>query len=479
MVDNTFIKQVVREILSGVQDGLTKFSGPSRVAVIYRISADEELCVCDPHHLLRGHESKIGNAFFDRDSRPRPPASHLTNTCYSMIRAVAGLDLDGVVSYGGQSGPVMYQMWFTDHHPDLLSTGPTLRWLEHTALRFSHDVANEKDLYSGISGMFLSEYATHAVAHHIRHESERCAHPPERFAVYPILQAILGISKTREERKSPYGKLIFISPEHIESIDFLARFQEAEQPPLENYKHVRKLLLSVQKFRNSLVSDGTQILGVAGGRIEPFRLTADYRGLFGFLRVNDQRICSFADGAYSSVTHQAKLFQVEEALLDYDLDSSVRSSMFHIVATIVHYAETEHFGCTIVVDLNYELSEIAGQNLERPLDLERSNMLDLACDLARVDGALQIGTDLHLHRFACLLDGPAIAAEDRARGARYNSALRFTAKNPHTIIIVVSSDRPVSVIRYGMEYGNSFAARVCHYDTVIEPQSLLSWLQEA
>jgi hypothetical protein len=51
-----------------------------------------------------------------------------------------------------------------------------------------------------------------------------------------------------------------------------------------------------------------------------------------------------------------------------------------------------------------------------------------------------------------LLDGEAISGEDRARGARYNSSLRFTAHNPNTIIVVVSSDRPVSVLRDGKKY---------------------------
>ena len=236
----------------------------------------------------------------------------------------------------------------------------------------------------------------------------------------------------------------------------------------------RKLLQAVQKFRNRLLSDGRQILGIARGRIDHFHLTADFQGLYGFLRINDQSICSFADGAYSSATHQAKLFQVEEALLDYDIDSSVRSSLFHIISSIIHYGETENFGCAVVLDLNQPITHIAGQNLHHPLDLERSNLLDLACDLARVDGALQIGSDRKLHRFACLFDGLAITNEDRARGARYNSALRFTACHPDTVIIVVSADRPVSVIKNGYEYVNMVNAAACSGKIV--PEKLGDWL---
>ena len=475
--DNCFTNQVVSEILIGLRDGLTRFSGPSRVAVIYRLKIDDEYYICDPAGLLRGHDTKIRAALFDEDNRPVSILHHLSDKHYSHIDRVEDLELDGIISVGGQSGPVPYQMWFTDHHPEILSTGPSQRWLEHAALRFSHDVANERELYSGISGRFLREYATHAVHDHIVHELKRSNQldNPNSFSVYQILGGILAISRTREELKSPHGELAFILPEHIDSIDFMARFHEAEQPQLDNHKHVRKLLQAVQKFRNRLVSDGRQILGIARGRIDHFHLTADFQGLYGFLRVNDQSICSFADGAYSSATHQAKLFQVEEALLDYDMDSSIRSSLFHIISSIVHYGETENFGCAVVLDLNRPITHIAGQNLHQPLDLERSNLLDLACDLARVDGALQIGSDRKLHRFACLFDGPAIGSEDRARGARYNSALRFTACHPNTVVIVVSADRPVSVIRNGHEYVNMVSAT--NSTGGVEPEVLKTWLK--
>ena len=476
LTDNHFINQVVSEILIGLRDGLTRFSGPSRVGVIYRLSVEDDFHVCDPAGLLRGHETKIRAALFDDNDRPLSISHHLPNTHYSHIDRVDDLELDGVICVGGRSGPVPYQMWFTDHHPEILSTGPTQRWLEHAALRFSHDAANERELYSGISGRFLREYATHAVHDHILHELKRAnpASTAKSFSIYQILGGILAISRTREELKSPHGQLAFILPEHIDYIDFLARFHEAEQPQLDNHKHVRKLLQAVQKFRNRLVSDGRQILGIARGRIDQFHLTADFQGLYGFLRVNDQSICSFADGAYSSATHQAKLFQVEEALLDYELDSSIRSSLFHIVSSIVHYGETENFGCAVVLDLNQPITHIAGQNLQQPLDLERSNLLDLACDLARVDGALQIGSDRKLHRFACLFDGPAIANEDRARGARYNSSLRFTACHPNTVIIVVSADRPVSVMRNGYEYVSLVST--ADNSAAIVPEKLQEWL---
>ena len=474
--DSNFIKRLVREILIGTREGLSKFSGPSSVAVIYQLSSDDELYICDPHSLLRGHESKIGSTFFADGTGPFKIRHRLVNKPYSQINPLDDLKLDGIVSCGGHSASLYYQMWFTEHHPELLATGPTERWLEHTVLRFSHDAANSQELYSGISGRFLSEYGTHAVHDQIRREQRRAGKMRSTLEIYPILDAVLGISKTREEKQSPHGELVFVDADNARSIDFLALFRRSEQPLLGNYKHVRKLLQSVQNFRSKLVSDGVHILGVARGRIECFKISADFRGLFGFLRLNEQSLCSFGDGTYSSKAHQAKLFEVEEILLDYQLDSAVRNSLFHIVSSIVHYAETHLFGCAVVIDMSVPLATIAGQNLEQPLDLERSNLLDLACNLARVDGALQIGVDRRLHRFACLLDGPSIEGEDRSRGARYNSALRFTARHHQTMIVVVSSDRPVSVIYRGIEQSGSCALPVTDPSVIIEPQLLSQWL---
>jgi hypothetical protein len=42
-----------------------------------------------------------------------------------------------------------------------------------------------------------------------------------------------------------------------------------------------------------------------------------------------------------------------------------------------------------------------------------------------------------------------VPGENRARGARFNSALRFTAEHENVIVIVVSSDTLVSVMMGG------------------------------
>jgi DNA integrity scanning protein DisA with diadenylate cyclase activity len=102
----------------------------------------------------------------------------------------------------------------------------------------------------------------------------------------------------------------------------------------------------------------------------------------------------------------------------------------------------------------------------------------LAKSLAKVDGALQIAKDARLYAFACLLDGRTVPGEDRSRGARYNSALRFTAMHENVIVVVVSADRPVSVFEGGVEL-----TAQCEWSPLDQftahPPTLESWLSSA
>jgi hypothetical protein len=367
-------------------------------------------------------------------------------------------------------------MWFTEHHPDMCSIGPTERWLEHAAWRFNHDMASDRELYTGISGNFLREYATHAVRDHIVDEMNIILGWDTQIRVYPILDTVLGVSKTREEGAWPRGEMLFVEHRSLGELGMPVRFPEQERPRNENFKHVRKLLLAVEQSDRRLVSDGQRIIGIAEGKLPSFYIKADFRGSHGFLGLSSGPVCSFSDGSFRSSTHQAKLVQLEEALLGSDLDRSDGNTLFRIVAALVHRAETEKRGCALVVDLNREPMRISGQKLEYRLDLRQPALLDLAHSLSKLDGALHIGADLHLHGFGCLMDGHAIASEDRSRGARYNSALRFTAENRNILVVVVSADRPVAVIQQGLE----ISAR-CPFHPVdvcaVGPLPLTSWIE--
>lgn len=475
---NSFVIRCLRETLCGLREGLSLFSGASRSAIIFVLRKNDDLQICDPQNLLRGYEPKLQNIYYDGEGWCKPIDTKFFKNMYNSIEPQANLQLDGLISTGGSSGPVYYQMWFTEHHPNICSILPIECWLEHAVFRFSHDMANDSNLYTGISGNFLREYATHAVHDCIVDKAGRVLGLDFQIHIYPVLEAILGISKTNEEGVRPYGSLTFIEPRFLEDLQFLARFKTSEQPVLNNFKHVRKLLQAVEHSDRTLIAEGKNIVGITDRHIAQFHVTADYNGKLGFLSVGGETICSFHDGSYSSNTHRAKLFEVEEALLDFELEPSIGSDMFQVVAALVHNAEDKKFGCTLVIDLAPVPTATAGQALTPPINLRQSCELALAAALSKVDGALHIRADLHLYAFACLLDGHRVPNEDRARGARYNSALRFTSQHPRTIVVVVSADRPVSIFQQGKElrshYDDSLSARCDLF-----PMPLQEWLKTA
>ncbi|MFZ7125186.1 MAG: diadenylate cyclase [Desulfobacterales bacterium] len=437
--------------LDGLRDGLSHYSGSSRAALLFAARPEDAMRIYDPQNLLRGHEPKFKELFLDSDEwRVGAPGAERLS-CFGYLYKEKNLQLTGLISCGGRSRSIFYQMWFTEHHPDMCSIGPTERWLEHAAWLLSHDFSTENTLCTDISGYVLRGYAPHAVRDYVVDRMNETIGWDSRIRVYPILDAILGISKTKEEGTWPRGTLVFLEPSRAAGMTFSARFPSEERPLLRNFNHVRKLLQAVENSDRHLVSDGRFILGISEGDIPDDRVTAEFRGGYGFLGFNEEIVCNFSDGSFHSSTRKANLVQVEELLIEYAVAPTASHDLYRIVSAVVHCAENENYGCTVVIDLNAEPAPIAGQTLESPLDLQNPRQLELATSLAKLDGAVHIGMDLRLHGFACLLDGRRVAGEDRARGARFNSALRFTAENPNIIVVVVSVDRPVSVIQDGVE----------------------------
>ncbi len=471
---DVFVRRCVSDILNGLSEGLSHFSGFSRCAVIYRITKDSPLMICDPQNLLLGHKPKIKRVLVEESSRMLVGTAELDRAKVNRMFSVRDLELTGIVEYGGQSAAVYYQVWFTEQHPDLCSKGPVHRWLEHAVWCFSHDIANGEEMYTGIAGAFLRDYSFHAVRDHIVDEMNIHLGLDSQIRVYPLLDAVLAVSHTPEEGAWPFGELVIVDPRLLYRVKFVARFMQDERPQLKNSKHVRKLLLTVERSDHKLISDGKAIIGIAENDLPSFVICADFRGRHGFMKINEKKICSFSEGRFSSSTRRAQLVQVEEALLDTSLPAKEKSSLFQIVTSLTHHAQHRKHGCTLVVDLNYEPVYMPGQRLDPPLDLRKAELLQMSSALTKVDGALHIGADQHLHGFACLLDGRSIMAEDRARGARYNSALRFTAEHANIIVVVVSSDRPASVIQGGVERSG-----ICHWrpesGCVLAPEILQEW----
>lgn len=475
---NSFIQRCIADTTEGLRKGLNSFSGKSNTAVIYAVDENSPLQIYDPEGLLKDHLLPIEDYYLNNQDWRKYSLQVQAGAQYNIISFDHEFRLDGVICCGGSSSTMFYQMWFTNRPPDICSPIPFISWLNYAAIRLSHDVANKEQLYTGVSGQFLKEYGTYAVHDGIASELAKRTPNQNSFNMdlHSILDTILGISRTVEEGHLPYGELIFTHCRHIPSQNFCAKFNPEELPQISSFKHVRKLLQAAENNQYKLIANGQSIIGISDQKIPEPYIEADYQGKTGFLYYNDKLICSFTDGRFFSTTHQAKLVEVEEILIDYDLDQSLKTLLFTTVSSLVHTAQKENYGCAIVVDLNKAPLAIPGQPLDTPLDLGLPGHIQLTQNLSKVDGAIHISKDHKLQSFACLLDGLQMIGEDRSRGARYNSALRFTSVNKDAIVIVVSSDqRPVATIYRGMELTSVCCLPVVNKD-IFTVKNLEDWI---
>jgi len=450
MINQKINKLCAYQFFDGLREGLSKYAGTSRVALIYTSRPTEPMFIFDPQHLLKGHEPKLKQIYIDSDAWKKDALVIQSMSANDQPFPEPNLQLTGLITYGGKSSQLFYQMWFTEHHPDLCHEGPIERWLEHAVWLLANNVKSTNASIAETSGRMLREYATHAVRDFIVDELNYSLGMDIQLRIYPILDAILAISRTLEEGQWPEGQISFIEPRFIANMFMLARFPSNAQPNLLHYRHVRKLLQAVEKSDRKLISDGRSIVGIANGQLPLVRLTADFRKRHGFMRLKGKRICSFSDGNFHGSSRKVNLVQLEELLLEMDLSCDPHE-LYKTICEIVHHAEDHKHGCTLVIDMNDPSLSLPGQYMETALDLTDPNYLDLAKSFAKLDGALHICKDNKLYGFACILDGNNVAGEDRARGARFNSAIRFTAQNNHIIVVVVSTDRPVSLIQSGVE----------------------------
>lgn len=458
--------------MDGLRQGLSQFSQPSRAAMIYMPSPDSPPRICDPQDLLRGHEPKIRD-YYLYSSKWRNGEVPLQGMDRIDARD-AGLELTGLIALGARSQSMPYQMWFTEQHPDICSVGPIKYWLEYAAELISQNFETRNVMSVDTAGFMLQHCAKHALRDFIVDERSRMGWLDTQIRIYPFLDAIIGVSSTKEEGAWPRGRVVVVEPSQMDRVRFICRFPEHERPRLSDNKHVRKLLQAVEQSGRVLVSDGATVLGIAIGPMPGAYMAAQFSGLHGFLWLKDNLVCSFSDGRFHASNLRANLVQLEEQLLETDMSMETQHQLFRVVSLMVNRVRDRKHGCTLVIDTAKEQMTMSGQHFEEPLDLSDSSQLKLACSLAKLDGALHIGRDMKLHGFACLMDGRSVPGENRARGARFNSALRFTADREDIIVVVVSADRPVSIIKNGVEL-----TALCRFEQIrglTRPPLLAEWI---
>ena len=112
---------------------------------------------------------------------------------------------------------------------------------------------------------------------------------------------------------------------------------------------------------------------------------------------------------------------------------------------LVRTAETEKHGTLLVISAKAsdESQRLSGQGTP----IEPTKMTSkLLSRLTSIDGAIMLGVDGTCHAIGTILDGVACSSGDPARGARYNSAIRYVEHAGSCLAVVVSEDGGVDFI---------------------------------
>jgi len=334
-------------------------------------------------------------------------------------------------------------IWFAQPTLDNVSNEIIHQWLRSAQEMFFVDFNN----YSGS----VSREARWAIEHFERYVIRNIIEARGiELPVGPILQHLLDLSGALEEGERATGSVVYVQQEDLHKCELIAKL--AVTPPLKAIKLSRKLLTITQPG-TAMLSDGVLLLGVVKDSNLP-GLRVDFNEGLGQLKVGKESICRVKDKTIISNPLKLDLSALDFVLERRNASPGQKKAMLHFVKNIVEHARHSMHGCTLVLDFRKEIKPLTpvGQNLTAPLNLTNESGIELACQMAQVDGALHIDLTPSLHAFSCILPyrfEVEVRDATAARGARFNSALCFSQNEPETVTLVVSEDGPMSVFEKG------------------------------
>jgi hypothetical protein len=257
----------------------------------------------------------------------------------------------------------------------------------------------------------------------------------EKFPIRGCLHALARVSRTQEEGHAPKGTITFVHKDDPAYVQFKSKV------PLNDSKHIGKLL-AVSKSPAELISDGSNLIGVSSKTVTNYVLKAEFMRGNADILSNDEVICHIVAGELRSPVKD-HVHVIKNVLSDSSLS---RAADF--AADLVKQAVRNKFGCTLVLDPSDNPPILSGHRLKVP-----SADVGVVSGMASVDGAVQINGKGQAVAFSCILDGDALKDEALSRGARYNSARRFSKKRSSKKlgIVVVSADGPITIFARGTE----------------------------
>lgn len=265
----------------------------------------------------------------------------------------------------------------------------------------------------------------------------------ENFMLQGVFEALNEISAARYEGGAAHGQIVFCPSEHSSVRRTVAL---KERVPFRSVRLARKI---VEMSGRDLVclchgSEGLAGLGMLtdrDARLFRVEFTDHYRWSLSY----GERLLmktSFGVPALPSVPLDEPSFVGNAIRVLPTLSSEKATSLWKSV----HAAMEQRHGAMLVVT---DVAQAEARRLAtQALPVEPGPLTpDMVLQVSGIDGAILVNTDGVCFALGVILDGLATQDGDPARGARYNSAVRYVGlRHAPTLCVVISEDGHVNMI---------------------------------
>lgn len=254
-----------------------------------------------------------------------------------------------------------------------------------------------------------------------------------------LFSIVNAFSSQTYERMGARGYLAITKPDNMTN-----KLRVGFQNPiaLTEIRAVRKVLELTDEDR-VLLSNGESIFGIGHCDPAPDVARIIVEGHAKWSLSIDNRTLMRVDHEHASLPRQL----LDKSDVKDIVERTVGNVEFERLWEVIQSAIDSGHGTTIVVsaDAKGEAERLSQQGV--PIKPDYLNLED-ARRLGRVDGAVILGSDGRCYAFGVILDGLATSSSgDRARGARFNSSVRYQqTSSPKPVVIVISDDGTVDAV---------------------------------
>lgn len=262
-----------------------------------------------------------------------------------------------------------------------------------------------------------------------------------------LFDGLNRLATTRYERRVGVGSLLIA----LESSDYVETSISLREPVgITETRTLRKLLETSSRDGESLLVDGRSVYGLGRLREEAYQV-ADEESVFKVLVTGDGTWeLHHTDTALAVVEYGVPRLpkqQLQRSRLD-DICSRVFTNYdIDVLWELAEEAKKAEHGTMLVV--SEEADEEATRLERQAMPVQPTRLTDtFVRQVTGIDGAVLVDPSGYCHAIGVILDGTASSEGDRARGARYNSALKYLASagQTPTVILLVSEDGMINLL---------------------------------